>query len=147
MRFMVIVKATEDSEQGALPSTEMLEAMGAYNEELVKAGVMLDGDGLRPSKHGARVPFDQAGNATVIDGPFTETKELVSGYWVFEVSSREEAIEWARKAPFRGGELEIRPFSTAEDFGEAFTEELQQKEDELREQEKQLRESRAQQDA
>ncbi|HEY0126058.1 MAG TPA: YciI family protein [Blastococcus sp.] len=132
MRFMVIVKATEDSENGALPTTDMLEAMGAYNEELVKAGVMLDGDGLRPSKHGARVQFDKEGNATVIDGPFTETKELVSGYWVFEVSSREEAIEWARKAPFRGGELEIRPFSTAEDFGDAFTEELQQKENELR---------------
>jgi hypothetical protein len=129
---MVIVKATEDSENGALPTTDMLEAMGAYNEELVKAGVMLDGDGLRPSKHGARVQFDKEGNATVIDGPFTETKELVSGYWVFEVSSREEAIEWARKAPFRGGELEIRPFSTAEDFGDAFTEELQQKENELR---------------
>ncbi|SOD99385.1 YciI family protein [Blastococcus haudaquaticus] len=133
MRFMVIVKATEDSEKGTMPSTDMLEAMGAYNEELVKAGVMLDGDGLRPSKHGARVQFDSDGNATVVDGPFAETKELVSGYWVFEVSSREEAIEWARKAPFRGGELEIRPFSTAEDFGEAFTEELQAKENALRE--------------
>ena len=132
MRFMVIVKATEESEMGALPSTDMLEAMGAYNEELVKAGVMLDGDGLRPSKHGARVRFDENGDATVIDGPFTETKELVSGYWVFEVSSREEAIEWARKAPFRGGELEIRPFSVPEDFGEAFTPELQEKENELR---------------
>ena len=133
MRFMVIVKATEDSENGTMPSTDMLEAMGAYNEELVKAGVMLDGDGLRPSKHGARVQFDSDGNATVVDGPFAETKELVSGYWIFEVSSREEAIEWARKAPFRGGELEIRPFSTAEDFGEAFTEELQAKENALRE--------------
>ena len=147
MRFMVIVKATEASERGEMPTTDLLEAMGAYNEELVKAGIMLDGDGLRPSKHGARVQFDKDGNATVIDGPFTETKELVSGYWVFEVSSREEAIEWAKKAPFRGGELEIRPFSTAEDFGEAFTPELQEKEEELREQEKQLRESRAQQDA
>jgi hypothetical protein len=133
MRFMVIVKATEDSEQGALPSQAMLEAMGAYNEELVKAGIMLDGDGLRPSKHGARVQFDQDGNATVVDGPFTETKELVSGYWVFEVSSREEAIEWARKAPFRGGELEIRQFSVPEDFGDAFTPELQEKENQLRE--------------
>jgi len=133
MRFMVIVKATEESEMGALPSTVMLEAMGAYNEELVKAGVMLDGDGLRPSKHGARVRFDENGNATVIDGPFTETKELVSGYWVWEVSSREEAIEWARKAPFRGGELEIRRFSVPEDFGEAFTAELQEKENQLRE--------------
>jgi hypothetical protein len=133
MRFMVIVKATEESERGEMPSTAMLEAMGAYNEELVKAGVMLDGDGLRPSSYGARVRFDEDGNATVIDGPFTETKELVSGYWVFEVSSREEAVEWARKAPFRGGELEIRPFSVAEDFGDAFTPELQEKENQLRE--------------
>ena len=132
MRFMVIVKATEDSEKGAMPSQDLLEAMGAYNEELVKAGVMLDGDGLRPSSYGARVRFDDEGNATVIDGPFTETKELVSGYWVFEVSSKEEAVEWARKAPFRGGELEIRPFSVPEDFGEAFTPELQEKENELR---------------
>lgn len=132
MRFMVIVKATEDSEKGAMPSQDMLEAMGAYNEELVKAGVMLDGDGLRPSSHGARVRFDDEGEATVIDGPFTETKELVSGYWVFEVSSKEEAVEWAHKAPFRGGELEIRPFSVPEDFGEAFTPELQDKENELR---------------
>ena len=132
MRFMVIVKATEDSERGAMPSQDMLEAMGAYNEELVKAGIMLDGDGLRPSSYGARVRFDDEGNATVIDGPFAETKELVSGYWVFEVSSKEEAVEWARKAPFRGGELEIRPFSVPEDFGEAFTPELQDKENGLR---------------
>ena len=132
MRFMVIVKADEASERGEMPPQEMLEAMGAYNEELVKAGIMLDGDGLRPSSHGARVRFDDEGNATVIDGPFTETKELVSGYWVFEVSSTEEAVEWARKAPFRGGELEIRPFSVPEDFGEAFTPELQDKENELR---------------
>lgn len=132
MRFMAIVKATEDSEQGRMPSREMLEAMGAYNEELVKAGVLLDGDGLRPSSHGARVQFDADGNPTVIDGPFTETKELVSGYWVLEVSSREEAIEWIRKAPLRGGEVEVRPFSTAEDFGEAFTPELQEKESQLR---------------
>ena len=132
MRFMVIVKATEDSEKGAMPSQDLLEAMGAYNEELVKAGVMLDGDGLRPSSYGARVRFDDEGNASVIDGPFAETKELVSGYWVFEVSSKEEAVEWARKAPLRGGELEIRPFSVPEDFGEAFTPELQEKENELR---------------
>jgi len=132
MRFMVIVKATEASERGEMPSTALLEAMGAYNEELVKAGIMLDGDGLRPSSFGARLQFDADGNVTVLDGPFTETKELVSGYWVWEVSSREEAVEWAKKAPFRGGELEIRPFSTAEDFGEAFTEELQEKENRLR---------------
>jgi hypothetical protein len=130
---MVIVKATEESERGEMPGTAMLEAMGAYNEELVKAGVMLDGDGLRPSSYGARVRFDRDGNPTVLDGPFTETKELVSGYWVFEVSSKEEAVEWAKKAPFRGGELEIRPFSVPEDFGDAFTPELQEKENELRE--------------
>ena len=133
MRFMVIVKATEASERGEMPSTALLEAMGAYNEELVKAGIMLDGDGLRPSSYGARLQFDQDGNVTVLDGPFTETKELVSGYWVWEVSSREEAIEWARKAPFRGGELEIRRFSVPEDFGEVFTAELQEKENQLRE--------------
>jgi hypothetical protein len=132
MRFMAIVKATEASERGELPSREMLEAMGAFNEELVKAGVMLDGDGLRPSSYGARVQFDRDGNPTVIDGPFTETKELVSGYWVLEVSSREEAIEWVKKAPFRGGEVEVRPFSTAEDFGDAFTPELQEQENRLR---------------
>jgi hypothetical protein len=132
MRFMAIVKATEDSEKGVMPSQAMLEAMGAYNEELVKAGVLLDGDGLRPSSHGARVSFDSDGTPTVTDGPFTETKELVSGYWVLEVSSREEAVEWIKKAPFRGGEVEIRPFSTAEDFGEAFTPELQEQEDRLR---------------
>ena len=132
MRFMAIVKATEDSEKGVLPTQAMLEAMGAYNEELVKAGVLLDGDGLRPSSHGARVRFDADGTATVIDGPFAETKELVSGYWVLEVSSREEAIEWIRKAPLRDGEVEVRPFSTAEDFGEAFTPELQEKESQLR---------------
>ena len=133
MRVMVIVKATEESERGEMPSTAMLEAMGAYNEELVKAGVLLDGDGLRPSSYGARVRFDKDGTPTVLDGPFTETKELVSGYWVFEVSSKEEAVEWAKKAPFRSGELEIRPFSVPEDFGDAFTPELQEKENELRE--------------
>jgi hypothetical protein len=133
MRFMVIVKATEASERGEMPTTAMLEAMGAYNEELVKAGIMLDGDGLRASSYGARVRFDDDGGATVLDGPFAETKELVSGYWVWEVSSKEEAVEWARKAPFRGGELEIRQFSVPEDFGDAFTSELQEKENELRE--------------
>ncbi|MCW2740798.1 MAG: YCII-related protein [Blastococcus sp.] len=132
MRVMAIVKATEASERGEMPSQAMLEAMGAFNEELVKAGVMLDGDGLRPSSRGARVRFDADGNPTVIDGPFTETKELVAGYWVLEVSSAEEAVEWVKKAPFRGGEVEIRPFSTAEDFGEAFTPELQEKENQLR---------------
>ena len=132
MRFMAIVKATEASERGEMPSQQMLQEMGAFNEELVKAGVMLDGDGLRPSSHGARVSFDSDGTPTVTDGPFTETKELVSGYWVLEVSSREEAVEWIKKAPFRGGEVEIRSFATAEDFGEAFTPELQEQEERLR---------------
>jgi hypothetical protein len=132
MRVMVIVKATKTSEAGAMPSEAAFAAMGKYNEELVKAGIMLDGDGLRPSSYGARLQFDRDGNVTVLDGPFTETKELVSGYWVWEVSSREEAVEWARKAPFRGGELEIRPFSVPEDFGDAFTPELQDKENQLR---------------
>ena len=133
MRFMAIVKATEASERGEMPSQALLEAMGAFNEELVKAGVLLDGDGLRPSSYGARVQFDEGGNATVVDGPFTETKELISGYWILEVSSREEALEWVKKAPFRGGEVEVRPFSVPEDFGEAFTPELQEKENQLRE--------------
>jgi len=132
MRFMAIVKATEDSEKGVMPSQAMLEAMGAYNEELVKAGVLLDGDGLRPSSHGARVQFDSDGSATVIDGPFTETKELISGYWILEVSSREEALEWVKKAPFRGAEVEVRPYVRPEDFGEAFTPELQEQENQLR---------------
>ena len=132
MRVMVIVKATEASERSEMPGSDLLEAMGAYNEELVKAGVLLDGDGLRPSSYGVRVRFDADGGTTVLDGPFTETKELVSGYWIFEVSSTEEAVEWAKKAPFRDGELEIRPFSVPEDFGEAFTPELQERENELR---------------
>ena len=133
MRFMVIVKATEESERGELPSTDLLEAMGAYNEELVKAGVMLDGDGLRPSSYGARVRFDKDGSSTVVDGPFAEAKELVAGFWILEVSSREEVIEWVKKAPLRGAEVEVRPYSTPEDFGEAFTPELQEQENQLRE--------------
>ena len=138
MRFMVIVKATEESEKGALPSTDMLEAMGAYNEELVKAGIMLDGDGLRPSRHGARVPFDEHGPAPGVDGPFTETKELLAGYWVWQVKSLDEAIEWVRRMPdpMPGSEavVEIRPVFEAEDFGEELTPELRAKEEELRQQ-------------
>jgi hypothetical protein len=132
MRFMVMVKATKDSEAGVMPKPEEFAEMGAFNEQLVKAGVMEAGEGLHPSSRGARVAFSGK-DRRVIDGPFTETKELVSGYWVFEVSSREEAVEWAKKAPFRGGELEIRPFSVPEDFGDAFTPELQEKENQLRE--------------
>ena len=132
MRYMVIVKASEDSERGVLPTTEQLAEMGAFNEELVKAGVMLAGDGLAPSSQGARLRYDGDGNATVIDGPFAETKELVAGYWILQVSSREEVIEWMRKAPFRDAEIEIRRFHEPEDFGEAFTPELREKEAQLR---------------
>jgi hypothetical protein len=132
MRFMVIVKANEDSENGVMPTEQELAEMGAFNEELVKAGVMLAGEGLHPSSKGARVRFDTDGNSTVVDGPFAETKELVAGFWILEVSSREEAIEWVRKAPFRGEELEIRQVFSADDFGAAFTPELREQEDRLR---------------
>jgi hypothetical protein len=132
MRFMVIVKANEATENGVLPTEQELAAMGAFNEELVKAGVMLAGDGLHPSSRGARVRFDKEGRSIVIDGPFTETKELIAGYWILEVSSREEAIEWVRKAPFRDDEVEIRQVFEADDFGEAFTPELREQEERLR---------------
>ena len=132
MRVMVLVKANEDSEKGIMPTTEQLTEMGAYNEELVKAGVMLAGDGLRASSHGKRVRFD-SGATTVIDGPFAETKELVAGYWIWEVASIEEAVEWLKRAPFDGGaEIELRPFITPEDFGDALTPELQEQEAQLR---------------
>ncbi|WP_394841282.1 YciI family protein [Pendulispora brunnea] len=116
MRFMVIVKANKDSEAGVLPSAELLAAMGKYNEELVKAGVLLSGEGLQPSSKGARIRFG-ANDRTVIDGPFSETKELVAGFWLFQVKSREEAIEWIKRAPFEeGAEVEIRQVFEAEDF-------------------------------
>jgi hypothetical protein len=132
MRYMVIVKASEDSEKGVMPSEQELTEMGAYNEELVKAGVMLAGEGLHPSSKGARVRFDKDGASTVIDGPFAETKELVAGFWILEVSSREEIIEWVKKAPFREGEVEIRQVFTTDDFGDAMTPELREQEDRLR---------------
>jgi hypothetical protein len=134
MKFMVIVKATPASEAGVLPSTDMLAAMGRYNEELVKAGVMVAGEGLRPSADGARVRFSGT-TRTVIDGPFTETKELVAGFWMFQVKSREEAIEWVKRCPnpFEGdSEIEIRQVFEAEDFGENFTPELREQEERLR---------------
>src|SRR5437773_1689512 len=128
MRFMVIVKASPESEAGELPSTEILEKMGKYNEELVKAGVMLAGDGLKPSSAGARVKFEN-GKTTVKDGPFAETKELIAGYWLWQCKSRDEAIEWLKRAPFGGGtEIEVRPVFEAEDFGENFTPELREQE-------------------
>jgi hypothetical protein len=132
MRYMVIVKASEDSEKGVMPTQQELAEMGAYNEELVKAGVMLAGEGLHPSSKGARVRFDKDGHTTVTDGPFAETKELVAGFWILEVSSREEVIEWVKKAPFRDGEVEIRQVFSADDFGDALTPELREQEDRLR---------------
>ena len=125
MRVMVIVKATRDSEAGVLPSTELLTEMGRFNEELVKAGVMLSGEGLRASAHGVRVRFG-GGKSSVIDGPFTESKELIAGFWLWQVKSIEEAIEWIRRSPFRKGseEIEIRPVFEADDFGDNLTPEL-----------------------
>src|SRR3954466_10534360 len=123
MRFMVIVKADKDSEAGVLPTHELLAEMGKYNEELVKAGVMLAGEGLQASSKGARVRFSGK-NRTVIDGPFAETKELVAGFWLWQVRSKEEAVEWLKRAPFQGGEVEIRQVFEAEDFGEEFTPDL-----------------------
>lgn len=132
MRFMIIVKADQDSEAGVMPSTELLDAMMKYNEELVKAGVMLAGEGLHPSSNGARVRFE-GNKRTVIDGPFTEAKELIAGFWLWNVNSREEAIEWLKKAPFDGGtEIELRQVFEAEDFGDELTPELREKEERLR---------------
>lgn len=132
MRFMVLVKASEDSEAGVLPTTADLAAMGRFNEELVKAGVMLDGDGLRPTRKAARISYDAAGKPTVIDGPFAEVKELVAGYWILDLKDMDEALAWMKRAPFKGATIEIRPYLTAEDFGDAFTPELQQAEADLR---------------
>ena len=136
MRVMVIVKATKDSEAGALPSKELLSAMGKYNEELVKAGIMLAGDGLKPSSKGKRVKFS-GDKRSVIDGPFAETKELIAGYWMWQVRSMEEAVEWLKRCPnphCEDSEVEIRPVFEACDFGENFTPELQEQERRLAEQ-------------
>jgi hypothetical protein len=133
MRFMVIVKANEDTEKGVLPTEEELTEMGAFNEELVKAGVMLAGEGLHPSSKGVRLQYDSTGASTVVDGPFAETKELIAGFWILEVSSREEVLEWMKKAPFRGGEVEVRQVFAAEDFGDAYTPQLRAQEDSQRE--------------
>jgi hypothetical protein len=134
MRFMVIVKGDKDSEAGIMPSEKLLGDMTTYNEELAKAGVMLAGEGLHPSSKGARVRFDGKGKTSVIDGPFAETKELVAGFWLWKCASLDEAIEWLKKAPFEGGEVEIRQVFEPEDFGKEFTPELQQREARLREQ-------------
>ena len=133
MRVMVIVKASKDSEAGVLPSTEMLADMGKFNEELVKAGIMLAGEGLQASSKGVRVRFDGK-KRTVIDGPFSETKELIAGFWLWQVRSMQEAIEWLKRAPFQGDEVEIRQVFEAEDFGAEFTPELRQQEERLRQQ-------------
>jgi hypothetical protein len=134
MRFMILVKADKDSEAGVMPSTEILAKMGKFNEELVKAGVMLAGEGLAPSSKGARVKFEGT-KRTVTDGPFAETKELVAGFWLWQCKSKDEAIEWLKRAPFDGGtEIEIRQVFEAEDFGEEFTPELRKQEERIREQ-------------
>jgi hypothetical protein len=132
MRVMVIVKATKESEAGQMPSEKILTDMGKFNEELVKAGVMLAGEGLHPTSKGKRVRFSGT-ERTVIDGPFAETKELIAGYWVWKVKSMDDAVAWLKRAPFDGGtEIEIRPIFEAEDFGKEFTPELRAQEERLR---------------
>ncbi len=131
MRVMVLVKANKDSEAGVMPSVECLTKMGTFNEELVKAGVMLAGEGLHPSSKGVRVRFTNE-TTSVIDGPFAETKELVAGFWLWQVRSMDEAVEWLKRAPFEDCEIEIRPVFEMDDFGEAFTPELREQEERLR---------------
>ena len=129
MRVMVLVKASEQSEAGVMPSEEELAEMGKFNEELVNAGILLAGEGLHPTSRGVRVQFPER---KVIDGPFTETKELIAGYWLLQVKSTDEAVEWIKRAPFQEGDVEIRPVFEADDFGEAFTPELREQEERLR---------------
>src|ERR671913_1457203 len=131
MKFLVIVKATPDSEAGAMPSEQELKDMGNFNEELVKAGVMLAGEGLHPTSKGKRMRFSGS-KRTVIDGPFTETKELIAGFWIWQLRSMEEAIEWLKRSPFKEGEVELRQIFEADDFGAEFTPELRAQEDRLR---------------
>jgi len=136
MRVMVFVKATKDSEAGLMPTTELFEAMGKYNEELVKAGIMLSGDGLKPSSQGKRIAFDGA-SRTVIDGPFAETRELVAGYWIWQVKDMAEAVEWVKRCPnpMPGpSEIEIRPFYEMADFGDVVTPEIEERWQRLRDQ-------------
>ncbi|WP_434604468.1 YciI family protein [Pseudomonas sp. R3-56] len=134
MRFMVIVKASPESEAGEMPSAQLLTAMGAYNEELVKAGVMLAGEGLHPSAKGVRVQFS-GNNRTVVQGPFAQTGELIAGFWIFQVQSLQEAVDWVKRCPnpmVSDSEIEIRQIFEAEDFGESFTTELREQEERLR---------------
>jgi hypothetical protein len=134
MRCLVIVKANKDSEAGVMPNQKILEDMGKFNEELAKAGVMLAAEGLHPSSKGKRVKFS-GGKATITDGPFAETKELIAGFWLWQVRSMDEAIEWLKRSPFDGGaEIEIRPVFEADDFGAEFTPELRQQEERIRQQ-------------
>ncbi|HET8538563.1 MAG TPA: YciI family protein [Anaeromyxobacter sp.] len=132
MRVIVAVKANADSEAGKMPSEHELAEMGKFNEELVKAGVMLAGEGLHPSRKGKRVRFEGT-RKTVIDGPFAETKELIAGFWIWQVRSMDEAVEWLKRAPFREGEVEIRPIFEADDFGAELTPELRAQDERLRE--------------
>ncbi len=134
MRFMVMIKANQDTEAGVMPSEEVLAAMGRYNEELVNAGVMLGGEGLHPSSRGARVHFSQ-GQTSVVDGPFAETRELIAGYWIFQTDSLQQAIDWVKRCPASAigdSEIEIRQIFEAEDFGAEFTPELREQEERLR---------------
>ena len=132
MRFMILVKATKNSEAGVLPSQELMTAMADYHEQLAKAGVLLDGNGLHPSSRGWRIEYSGA-KRTVIDGPFTETKELIAGFWLWQVKSMDEAVEWLKRAPFDGGtEIEIRPIFEMEDFGKELTPEARAREERLR---------------
>ncbi|PMU07996.1 MULTISPECIES: YciI family protein [unclassified Pseudomonas] len=141
MRFMIIVKASPDSEAGVMPSKELMTAMGNFNEELARAGILIDCDGLQPSSKGARVRFS-GDQRTVIDGPFAETKELIAGYWIWQVESKQEAIEWVKRCPNpmpgTDAEIEIRQVYEAEDFGDEFTPELREQEERLRAQVKKL---------
>ena len=145
MRFMVIVKASDDSEAGKLPTEDLLAAMGKYNEELVKAGILLSGEGLQPSSKGARVRFS-GDRRTVIDGPFAETKELVAGFWLWQVKSKEEAIDWVKRCPNpmpgTEAEIEIRQVFESDDFGAEFTPELREQEERVRSQAAQLAQKR-----
>ena len=134
MRFLVMVKATKDSEAGVLPDEKLLAEMGKFNEELVKSGIMLAAEGLQASSKGARVKFSPNKKPTVTDGPFAETKELVAGFWLWQVKSKAEALEWLKRAPFTNEEVEIRQVFEPEDFGEALTPELREQERRLREQ-------------
>jgi hypothetical protein len=133
MRFIVMVRADKNTEAGVMPTEQELAAMGNYNEELVKAGMMLAGEGLHPSSKGARIRFSGGGQTTVTDGPFAETKELIAGFWLIQTRSKAEAIEWLKRAPFgAGAEVEIREVFEADDFGDAFTPELREQEERIR---------------